>query len=1363
MTIAVEIHFSNAHSEEDDEFAGFFTFIAASSIRNFGASYASDHPSDISGEVMANAFDSDFRTKWTTTSLPAYNTLIFDNDRSDFINAYSIASSGGLTTRRPTKWTLAGSNDGNEWTTLDSQDGVHFNAMYQTKVFTLAYNAVSYKQYRFTFEAAQEGTALEVSKINLLVNDVTFATTPVLSYPSAELFIGQTNVYLHPLQGGFHSFTISPSTLPSGLTFSTDAGTISGTPTAAATASTFMISAQHTATGSTSYSYSLSLSVIDCTGSRVRVDIVKHDTHQGSNEYWTLKQGETVIHSHHGLDIFASQSITDHVFSYCLNSDIYSLVLGHDYAHGWYPSAYVEVRAYVDDDETVTLLHHTLLASETEPITVTFSTALLSTADLTSWTYRADGTIPDDWSSSSFSGSWSSVPSTAPTVAQNVWLFRRQITVSSITGYNGFVMRSKVRGGVVVYLNGAEVFRANVDGAITSSSTATSSETSPVWRSFSGRLGAGNLIAGQNTFAVAVVNSDASSVTMDTAFVIHLLAGTSLSLGLETTVTDSSHNSDSVMGVNLFHGDYSKQWESYWESSTRTVTATFANGSKHLVNQYCMVAGWDYPMGNPRDWTVAVSVDGSTFVDKSSESQIEFPASYSRLCFYLPGVTEPIRAIRFSFTEIYASTSNLHLNAVDLYYVDTSSLTIPSFTYPSTISLKVGVDITDLDSPSFYYYDFSITPNFPDGVVLQTNGRIRGRPTSLLPVSAHVLTAKNLNGETVSVSLTLTVEECGVANTLLAYNMETTGNAGERMQILLYLSNGTIVYNNYNIPNYSTLMDMAWCIPKDVFTFVLLDQTNAGWASPFYITSDGESVASGSMSETNSPKTITVATLSYILENSQSFKYLVSNLEPPTNWYLPTTSLNWPEGTPDSFPPVESITSYYCTSFTAVSLDLFAGYRLAIKTCGGFIAYLNGEEVNRVRLPTHTTRTTPATSAFSEPTWVTMGMGIQSSVLSEGENYLCVEVHKASVSSDDNEFDVYIRPIAGGDDLVTDGTYTFSHPGFNDGTWFEEISNAVDKNTGTKFFSDDTSCTSGGSAWLQWTYNNERKEYVTRFTFYTGNSAHRMPNTIRLQGSNDGTTWDILVNKQNTLSSCSYGTSISFDFLPTKAYRHYRFEGVGCSSQGIEFGELYIYNNRMDNVCTRRDRIPAAIEGTYVDGSCPDGYFGTITYLCSGGEFYESGRECTVNPPTYVTYGEDTYTWYTKKEITPLTPTCDGQSVSYSALPNLPAGVTLNSQTGVISGKPTVASEETRYSIFCRNEGGPVNTVLKITVIESKMPVWLLVIIVVVVVLVIAGIVVAIVFASRKKAAKGKKGSKKTLPKTAPKVKETTASKKVSV
>ena len=1366
LVIAVEIHFSDSHAEEADEFAGFFTFVAASSIRNFGASYDSNHEIDVSGEGMANAFDNDFRTKWTAMGLPAYNTIIFDNDRSDFINTYSIASSGGLATRRPTKWTLAGSNDGEEWTVLDKQDGVYFNAMYQPKEFTMAHNAASFKQYRFTFEAAQEGTNMEVGRINLMVKDVTYVETPVLSYPAAELFLEQTNVYVSPTQGGFHTFTISPTTLPAGLTFSSDAGTISGTPTAVASASTYVISAQHSTTGTTSYSYQLSLSVIECSGSRVRVDIVKHDTQQGSNEYWTLKQGETVIDSHHGLDIFASQSVTNQVFSYCLNADVYTLTLGHDFYRGWYPSAYIEARAYISSSETVTLLHHTLLASETEPITVTFSTVLLSTADLTSWTYKADGTVPDGWYSTSFTGTWDSVPATAPTVAQKVWLFRRQITVSSITGYNGFVMRSNVRGGVVVYLNGAEVFRTNVDGTISSSSTATSSETSPVWRTFSGHVGTGYLIAGQNTFAVAVVNSDASSLTMDAAFVIHLLAGTSLSLGLETTVADSHHNSDSVMSENLFYGDYSTRWQSTWADTARTVTATFKNGGKHIVNHYCMVASWDYPMGNPKGWTVLVSTDGSSFVEKVTENNIQFPDSYSRLCFYLPGMSEAVRAIRFSFSGIYSSTSNLHLDAIDLYLVDTSSLTIPSFNYASTFTLKVGADVSDFDSPSMYYYDFSITPDLPTGLILQTNGKIRGRPVAETAVSAHILSAKNINGDAITASFTLTIEACGVANTLLTYSMGTTGEAGHRMQILMTLADGSKPYYNYNIPNYSTLLDMAWCMPKDVFTFVLLDQNNGGWASSYTIEADGDSVASGSVSESNSPKTITVATLSYIIEGAQTFKYLVANIDPPTGWYLPSTTLSWPEGVPGTFPNVESITSFYCTSFTAVGLDLFAGYRLGIKTRGGFVAYLNGEEINRVRLSDDALRSTPATQAFTEPTWVTMGMGIQASTLIEGDNYLCVEVHKATSSSVvENEFDVYLRPAVGGDDLVVDGTYTYSHAGYNDGTWFEEIGNAVDKNTSTKFYSNDATCTSGGSAWLQWTYNNERKEFVTRFTFYTGNDVARMPKTLRVQGSNDGSTWETVMNESNSLTSASYGTSITFNFLPTKAYHHYRFEGIGCTSQGIEVGEFYIYNYRMDDVCSRRDGISAALEGTYSTGPCPDGYTGTITYLCSSGEFIESGRVCTLNAPTSMAYDDDTYTWYTKKEITPLTPTCDGKEISFNSLPKLPTGISLDSQSGVISGKPTEASSATRYSVFCKNEGGTVHTVLNITVIQTKTPVWVYIVIVIVAVIVIAGIVVAIVFAVKKKGTKGKKGSgKKTLPKTnAPKLKETAASKKVAI
>lgn len=124
---------------------------------------------------------------------------------------------------------------------------------------------------------------------------------------------------------------------------------------------------------------------------------------------------------------------------------------------GWYPSAYIEARIHVSDSETVTVLHHTQLNSEASPITVSFGVNLLSNADATQWQYKADGTIPNGWNTASFTETWPAVPATAPSVSQNVWLFRRQITVSATTSFDGFVMRTKARGGVVVYLNGAEV------------------------------------------------------------------------------------------------------------------------------------------------------------------------------------------------------------------------------------------------------------------------------------------------------------------------------------------------------------------------------------------------------------------------------------------------------------------------------------------------------------------------------------------------------------------------------------------------------------------------------------------------------------------------------------------------------------------------------------------------------------------------------------------------------------------------------------------------------------------------------------------------------------------------------------------
>ena len=76
---------------------------------------------------------------------------------------------------------------------------------------------------------------------------------------------------------------------------------------------------------------------------------------------------------------------------------------------------------------------------------------------------------------------------------------------------------------------------------------------------------------------------------------------------------------------------------------------------------------------------------------------------------------------------------------------------------------------------------------------------------------------------------------------------------------------------------------------------------------------------------------------------------------------------------------------------------------------------------------------------------------------------------------------------------------------------------------------------------------------------------------------------------------------------------------------------------------------------------------------------------------------------YTKgTAITANTPTSSGGAVtSYVVSPALPAGLTLNPSTGVISGTPTVATPTASYTFTATNSGGSTNVMLSITVNDA--------------------------------------------------------------
>ena len=123
-----------------------------------------------------------------------------------------------------------------------------------------------------------------------------------------------------------------------------------------------------------------------------------------------------------------------------------------------------------------------------------------------------------------------------------------------------------------------------------------------------------------------------------------------------------------------------------------------------------------------------------------------------------------------------------------------------------------------------------------------------------------------------------------------------------------------------------------------------------------------------------------------------------------------------------------------------------------------------------------------------------------------------------------------------------------------------------------------------------------------------------------------------------------------------------------------------------------------AISGTPTKVSASANY--TITASNTAGSTTAT-VSITVNPaaPATLTYATNPAAYNVGVAIAANSPTSTGGAVaSYSVVPTLPWGLSLNSSTGVMSGTPTVATQQTNYTVTAYNAGGSTSTTLNITV-----------------------------------------------------------------
>ena len=125
-------------------------------------------------ETKEKLFDNNSGTKYlakqgASTGSPVW--ISFQIQEAKAVKAYSMVSANDAEARDPVDWTFSGSNDGTNWTQLDSQSGVKFSTRFEGKTFTFE-NDTAYTYYKITITKNNgDGGMTQFADLNIATLD----------------------------------------------------------------------------------------------------------------------------------------------------------------------------------------------------------------------------------------------------------------------------------------------------------------------------------------------------------------------------------------------------------------------------------------------------------------------------------------------------------------------------------------------------------------------------------------------------------------------------------------------------------------------------------------------------------------------------------------------------------------------------------------------------------------------------------------------------------------------------------------------------------------------------------------------------------------------------------------------------------------------------------------------------------------------------------------------------------------------------------------------------------------------------------------------------------------------------------------
>ena len=583
---------------------------------------------------------------------------------------------------------------------------------------------------------------------------------------------------------------------------------------------------------------------------------------------------------------------------------------------------------------------------------------------------------------------------------------------------------------------------------------------------------------------------------------------------------------------------------------------------------------------------------------------------------------------------------------------------------------------------------YSITPALPAGLTLNAQGETRGTPTAASPTTVYTVTATNSGGSTTAL-LTITVNNASATS--------PPANLTYATNPVIY-TKGTAITNNSPsstggaVASYSVSPALPAGLALSTSSGIISGTPTAVTSASNYIVTATNSAGSTTASLNITVKDVAPSVLTYSSNPATYRKGAAITNNTPTNSggavvsygvspALPAgLTLNTTNGVISGTPTAATPTTS-CT-VTASNSGGSATALLAI-TVNDFLTYSNSSAITindrAAATPYPSTITVPSTS----------GTVIKATVSLNGFNHTYP-----------SDVDILLVGPSGQKLLL-----------MSDAGGTADVVNA------SISFNDTASASLPNNSIISGTYKPTNND-TNSDTFPSPAPASPYATTLStFIGTNPTGVWSLYVrdDDQQDAGTISGGWSISFEVSPPAVVAPSSLSYA--SSPATYTKGAAITNNTPTSSgggVVSYAVLPALPAGltlntsTGVISGTPTAVTATASYTVtatnSGGST-SFPLSITVNDaaPSSLSYANNPATYTKGEAITNSTPTSiGGVVVSYAVSPALPAGLTLNTSTGIISGTPTAVTAPADCTVTASNSGGSTTASVSITVNDAE-------------------------------------------------------------